>query len=68
MEITERSPSPSFSKMESHSRGVRIAGYPSQFVQELGPANIESAGGQSSPFATYIMGAGSHTSIVHFSQ
>src|SRR5438477_13110623 len=66
MEITER-PSPSLSRIESHSRaGVRIAGYRSQFVEELRPAGIESAGGQSSLFATCVMGAGSQTNIVHF--
>src|SRR5205807_6939989 len=59
--------SPSFSNMEFHSHsGVWIIGYRSQFVQELGPASVESAGGYSSRSATCVMGAGSHTSIVHF--
>jgi hypothetical protein len=53
--------------MVSHSRGgVRIGGYRSQFVQELGPASVASTGGYSSRFATCVMGAGSRTSIVHF--
>jgi hypothetical protein len=66
MEVTERA-STSFSKVESHSRGgVRIGGYRSQSVQEFGPASVASTGGYSSRFATCVMGAGSHTSIVHF--
>jgi len=66
MEITER-PSLGVSKIESHSPGgIRIVGYRSQFVEERGPANIESAGGQSGLFATNVMGAGSQTSTVHF--
>jgi hypothetical protein len=66
MEITERAIL-RVSKIESHSRsGVRIVGYWLQFVRELGPASVESAGGYSSRSATCVMGAGSHTSIVHF--
>ena len=56
----------SSSQVESHSRTVRFTRYLAQFVQEPGPASIESAGGLSSCLATYFMDTRSYASIVHF--
>ena len=67
MEVTERGSLRS-PLIEAYSRSVRFIEYWSQFVQELGPDRVKFAGAWSSPFATNVMGARSHTITVHFSQ